>query len=116
MTDPAESFSARVVRLDSGEVVVLTGELDMASAPELTKVLRPLVANGPREVVFDLSDLDFVDSSGIAALIAVQNQLRQQERHLCIRGAQPSAVRIFEIAGLLDFLNVRTEAFETGSA
>lgn len=115
MSVPAEGFSAEVLGLDDDTVVYLTGELDMATAPELTGVLDPLIAHGPREVVLDFSGLSFIDSSGIATLVDSQQRLSEQERRLSIRGARRGAVRVFEIAGLVDFLCVRSDADE-GSA
>jgi anti-anti-sigma factor len=112
MSRPAEGFSAKVVGLDDDTMVFLTGELDMATAPELSGVLDQMIEHGPQEVVIDFSGLSFVDSSGIAALVDAQQRLSEQERRLSIHGAQQGAVRIFEIAGLVDFLHVQTDSVE----
>jgi anti-anti-sigma factor len=108
----AEGFWAKVVGLDDDTVVFLSGELDMATAPELTGLLGTLVAQGPPEVVLDFSGLSFIDSSGIAALVDSQHRLNEQKRRLCIQGAQREAVRVFEIAGLVEFLHVQTDRVE----
>jgi anti-anti-sigma factor len=112
MTTAAEGFSAKVVGLDDDAVVVLTGELDMASAPELTKVLGQVITDGPQEIVLDFSGLSFIDSSGIAALVDAQHRLGDQKRRLSIHGARRGAVRVFEIAGLVDFLHVQIDPVE----
>jgi anti-sigma B factor antagonist len=112
MSTSAEGFSAKVVGLDGDTVVFLTGELDMATAPQLTGVLGPLVEHGPMEVVLDFSDLSFIDSSGIAALLDTQHRLGEQGRHLAVHNALRGTWRVFEIAGLLDFLHVRSEPLE----
>ena len=112
MTPATGGFSAKVVGLDDDAMVFLTGELDMASAPELTGVLRQVIENGPQEVVLDFSGLSFVDSSGIAALVDAQHRLSDQKRQLSIQSAQRGAVRVFEIAGLVDFLHVQSIAVE----
>jgi anti-anti-sigma factor len=111
----AEGFSARVLGLDDDTAVFLTGELDMATAPELTGVLGPLIEQGPPEVLLDFSGLSFIDSSGIAALVDAQHRLGGQKRRLSIHGAQRGAVRVFEIAGLVDFLHVQTDPVEDSS-
>ena len=112
MSTSAEGFSAKVVGLDGDTVVFLTGELDMSTAPELTGVLGPLVEHGPQEVVLDLSGLTFIDSSGIAALVDTQHRLGEQGRHLAVHHALGGTWRVFEIAGLLDFLHVRPDPLE----
>ena len=109
MSVSAEGFSAQVLGLDDDPVVFPTGELDMATAPELTGVLAPLIEHGPPVLVLDFSGLSFIDSSGIAALVDSQQRLGEQRRRLSIHGAQRGAVRVFEIAGLVDFLHVQTD-------
>jgi anti-anti-sigma factor len=108
MSVSAEGFSAKVVGHDDDTVVFLAGELDLATAPELTGVLGPLIARGPQELTLDFSGLSFIDSSGVAALVDSQQRLNEQQRRLSIHRAQHGAVRVFEIAGLVDFLHVQT--------
>jgi anti-sigma B factor antagonist len=111
MSSSAEIFSAAVGAGDDS-VVALAGELDMATAPELAGVLDAMVEEGPLEVVLDFSGLSFIDSSGIAVLVAIQHRLNELGRTLSIRAARPAAVRVFEIAGLVDFLHVHVELIE----
>ena len=116
MSPSTEGFSAKVVGLNGDSVVFLAGELDMATAPELTGVLGKIIEDGPQEVVLDFSGLSFIDSSGIAALVDSQQRLSEQSRRLSIHGAQRGAVRVFEIAGLVDFLHVHTDEAEDPSS
>jgi anti-sigma B factor antagonist len=115
MNGGAETFSAKVSGLDGDSLVVLAGELDMATAPELAGVLSHLVVKGPHDVTLDFSDLTFIDSSGIAVLVDAQHRLGEVGRQLSIRAPRRTALRVFEIAGLLDFLQVRPEAVEETS-
>ncbi len=62
------NFSARA----AGAVVVVSGELDMASAPLFRQVLAEAEPRGGR-VVLDLAELTFMDSSGLRELVAFQN-------------------------------------------
>jgi anti-sigma B factor antagonist len=104
------NFSADVVHLDGNAVIALVGELDMASAPDLSSVLEPLVVDGPSELVLDLSGLSFLDSSGLALLALAQQRLCVQGRSLRIRSPQRGALRVFEISGLTEILNVDLSA------
>jgi anti-sigma B factor antagonist len=112
VTRSSAAFSASVVAHDGETSVVLTGELDMASSPDLADVLETLVASGPAELVIDLSGLSFIDSSGLAVLVATQNALAEKGRHLSVHSARRHALRVFEIAGLGEFLDVRPEPTE----
>ncbi len=49
----------------------LTGLLDAFSEPTFRKVLSKCVDDGPRNVVLDLSTIDFIDSSGLGALVQI---------------------------------------------
>jgi anti-anti-sigma factor len=112
-TRPPQPFSATTAERDGAFTVLLSGELDMATAPDVALVFDALVDEGPHEIVLDLSALSFIDSSGIAVLVASQHKLIAQERHMALRGARPHAMRVFEIAGLVEFLNVQTEPEES---
>lgn len=106
MTDSLSvPFSAALQHMDGNAVVVLVGELDMDTAPELTRVLEPLLDKGPAEIVLDFSGLTFIDSSGITVLVRSQNHLNQQSRQLRVRAPRRQAQRIFEITGLTAFVD-----------
>ena len=55
--------------LDGGPGLKLTGELDLATAPQLDAALL-LEASGPGELRLDVSELTFVDSSGLGTILA----------------------------------------------
>jgi len=71
-----EPFSITRSERDACEVVALVGELDMEHARSVAETLERL-ANGARAIVVDLSDLSFIDSSGIHAIL--QSRPRQGE-------------------------------------
>jgi anti-anti-sigma factor len=103
---PWSSFSAAVDSMDGSAVVVVRGELDMDTAPELGRVLEPLITHGPKEIVLDFSEVSFLDSSGIATLIANQNRLREQGRSLSIHDPLPQVLRVLTVTALTEFLGV----------
>ncbi len=86
---------------DGGAVVTMLGELDLAAAPELRKVLDEALEYDA-EVEVDMRGCGFVDSMGIAALVSAARQLADRGSALRIKGAQDRVRRIFELAGLLE--------------
>jgi anti-sigma B factor antagonist len=62
---------------DSVTVVAPEGRLDMDSAPDLRDHVKQLVDTGVTRIVMDLSEIDFVDSSGLAAIISALRTVRQ---------------------------------------
>jgi anti-sigma B factor antagonist len=83
-------------------VVRVTGELDMASAPELRDVLTPLVG----DVEVDCLDLTFVDSSGIATLLRIHERHDGDGTKLVLRHLHGGPARVIEICGLDDVFHI----------
>jgi anti-anti-sigma factor len=83
--------------------VVVRGELDLATAPELEQTLLAPIEDG-REVVLDLRELEFMDSSGVRVLVVAHS--RAQGRFGLIAAPDNSPVtKILAIAGLAPELN-----------
>ena len=99
----AAAGSAAVAFDQSGTpVITLTGEIDISNVDPLRATIEPVVEQAPERVVFDLSGLDFMDSSGIALLLHVA--ARAGSVHL--RGTSTLVRRILEVSGLSDILHI----------
>jgi anti-sigma B factor antagonist len=84
--------------------VFLTGELDIASAPELQSAIDRFWAEGVQSIVLDLSRLGFIDSSGLRTIIHVQEECKHRGCELSIVPGRPSVQRLFALAGLSEHL------------
>lgn len=82
--------------------VRLLGELDMSTAPQLREELLRLVSDGATMVTVDLSELAFVDSTGLSVLITGLKRLRQQGGEMALRSPTPGTRRVLEITGLTE--------------
>ncbi|WP_058998029.1 STAS domain-containing protein [Leptolyngbya sp. NIES-2104] len=74
----------REVRDNTYQLFRLVGQLDAFSEPTFRKVLTKCVEDGPKHVILDLSKIDFVDSSGLGALVQVAKKAQQAEGTLQI--------------------------------
>ena len=63
-------------------VVKLGGELDLYNAQAVRKVLVEACSNGPQRVVVDLSEVEFIDSTGLGVLIEARMKLRNRQAFL----------------------------------
>lgn len=86
--------------------VRLLGELDMSTAPQLREELLRLVSAGATVVTVDLSELAFVDSTGLSVLITGLKRLRQQGGELALRSPTPGTRRVLEITGLTEVFSI----------
>lgn len=95
----------RVELLDDVRGARLSGELDLSSYEEASNALSPLFG-GSGDVVLDVSDLSFMDSTGIRLLIRLHRSI--DDGDLIVRSPQQHLTRLLEIAGLPD-LGVRVD-------
>ncbi|MGH2954414.1 MAG: STAS domain-containing protein [Solirubrobacterales bacterium] len=101
-TDPAEEpdFAVHVADRPGGGVeVTVFGEIDMASAPRLRRDLDRAIAHD-NGVTIDLRACSFIDSIGIATLVAAAWRLKERGRVLRIRGVRDRVRRTLDLAGL----------------
>jgi anti-sigma B factor antagonist len=88
--------------------LALSGELDLDAAPEVGERLRELGDAGFDQLVLDLSALEFIDSSGLRAVLAAVSAAREQGRELTVVPGPLGVQRVFEITGTAEFVFGRT--------
>ncbi len=94
-------FSASVAPgPEAGTIVTIFGELDVASAPEMTDSFQQAI-DRPGPVELDMRGCTFVDSTGIASLLTAARRLHEQGRVLTIKGARERVQSILQLSGLL---------------
>ena len=87
-------------RLANGILLVSArGEVDLYTAPDLERTLAEAVAEAPAQLVVDLSEASFVDSTALQVLLRAARQLAQQEGVLTVVVPDPTVRRVFEITG-----------------
>ena len=85
--------------------LTLRGELDLATAPELEARLGELQAEG-RSVLMDLSQLGFMDSTGVSVLISAKRDADANGWLISVRHPNGQVRRLLELVGLLERLEV----------
>ena len=108
METPASApFSVTVRASDGGSVVVaLAGDFDMSGVEKFHSCIDELIdsSNGA-ELIVDLSDVTFIDSSGIAAMLEARRLVTREHRELRFENLTAPASRLFELAGLTDLFD-----------
>ncbi|HKB52033.1 MAG TPA: STAS domain-containing protein [Solirubrobacterales bacterium] len=70
------SFQVESEELDDGiHAITIRGELDMNTAPELERKLEEALVNSGASIMLDLSECEFIDSTGIALIVRAWQQL-----------------------------------------
>ena len=84
---------------------VLTGDIDIASAPRMAADLTSYCANTTGDVVVDCSRMTFIDSSGLAIFETARRELAATGRRIVLTGVVRHCRRAFEIIGLADLID-----------
>jgi anti-anti-sigma factor len=84
--------------------LVLVGELDLGSVSEFGEMVERICADSTRAVTVDLSQLAFMDSTGLRALLEARDRCRENDYEFRIVPGQPQIQRLFELTGLMDVL------------
>jgi len=92
---------------DHGEItVVLGGDVDIATVGEVRRALAEAIEAAHRRVVVDLHRVEYLDSSGIKALVRANIRARVTGKELRVRGADGAVRRILELTGIDHVLDV----------
>ncbi len=91
---------------DGGSTLVLTGEVDIATAELLDDELQSEVLATDGDVRVDSSGLDFIDSSALHALVRAHRKLEPDGRRLVLHDPSNFVRRVIEINGLADVLMI----------
>jgi anti-anti-sigma factor len=96
-------FKAKVGDLEQGvRTISVRGELDLSTAPRLEGPLEEALDSGEGSVLIDLSECEFIDSTGIALIVRAWQRLDGSEngRALVICSHNDQVRRVLEITGL----------------
>jgi len=96
-------FEVRVSELEHGvRTISVRGELDLSTAPDLEGPLGQALDSGEGSVLIDLSQCEFIDSTGIALIVRAWQRLNSGEngRALVICSQNDQVRRVLEITGL----------------
>ncbi|MFN2518873.1 MAG: STAS domain-containing protein [Jatrophihabitantaceae bacterium] len=81
-------------------VLVVGGEVDVYSAPALQEKLSTLLESDPRAVIVDLTEVGFLDSTGLGVLVAARTAAADAGRSLPIACHNERILKLFKITGL----------------
>jgi anti-sigma B factor antagonist len=81
-------------------VVSVGGEVDVYSAPGLDDQLTGLIDAGHSRIVVDLSDVEFLDSTGLGVIVKALKRIREHEGSLDLVVSDERIFKVFRITGL----------------
>ena len=99
-------FSIEAMALSRAAGVAVRGEVDIHTTPRLSAALDDAARDGHGAFVVDLSDVEFLDSTGVAALVRMRAVLGRDDRPLGVVCPPGPVRRMLELAGIADLLEL----------
>ncbi len=86
--------------------IILSGDLDACSSILLDQEIEKAIYNHPKEIRIDCSQLQYISSAGIGAIIFHLKKLKKKSISLLMHGMNPSVKNIFEITRLDEYISI----------
>lgn len=106
MSRPQRQFEATVRGRAELAIIDLHGEMDGFAEEALNAAFAEATANGPPAVLLNFSDVDYINSTGIALVVGLLAQARKDRRRLLTCGLSEHYQEIFRITRLADFMRM----------
>ncbi|OPZ87560.1 MAG: Anti-sigma-B factor antagonist [bacterium ADurb.Bin429] len=96
----------RAVVAEHVPVLRLSGELDLGSVPEVRKAIRGFIEEGQVHFLINLTELDFIDSSGLGVLVGGLARVRERQGEIKLVCANRRILRVFEMTRLTQLFDI----------
>jgi anti-sigma B factor antagonist len=96
------ALNIRVSSTDTTAVYDVAGEIDLATAPELAAALTTK-PHGVQHVIVNLTEVSFIDSSGLKTLVEYQGDLTR--RHITLQVVSPPTSHVHRVLELTNLIN-----------
>ena len=92
----------------SGKTVcfMLDGEFDMYAAPDVRDEIRKCIDDGNTDILIDMQNVDYIDSSGVGVLIKILQEVRQRKGRLKFSAIHSSPRKVLDLSNILQILDV----------
>lgn len=104
MDDP--QLGVTIEAVEGATVVAPRGDIDMSRAPAFRQYVRDALKTTTSRIVIDLSQVEYMDSSGLATLVEAMRNAKQTNTAMYLSGLHPKVLAIFEIARLHQFFRI----------
>jgi anti-sigma B factor antagonist len=89
--------------------VSIDKDLDLYTVPELRRKITDCIAEKEADFIFDCSQMDFIDSTGLGELASLMKKVKRYYGAITINGLKPHIKKVFFITGLNTIFNIDGE-------
>jgi anti-sigma B factor antagonist len=102
----AQLLEATVRQLNGTAIIDLCGDIDGTAEQVLNAAYAEAAAGNPAGILLNFSNVEYINSTGIALIVGVLAQARKAKRHLSTFGLSDHYTEIFQITRLADFMGI----------
>lgn len=99
-------FNVEERRQDDAAILVVRGELDLRTSPELEQRLTAAFVAGAELVILDLRQIEFMDSTGLRVLLGTHQRAHEKGRRFALVRGADQVERVLTLTGVRDLLTV----------
>ncbi len=103
---PARMLEARVRRQPGSAIIDLRGEINSFGETALNAAYADAEKQGNVPILLNFTDVDYINSTGIALVVGLLGRARKARRQLLACGLSEHYIEIFQITRLVDFLSI----------
>ncbi len=93
-------FSVNIDETHAVPIIRVTGEIDVYSCPQLRTTLNTLVNGGSNDVILDLEDIQYIDSTGLGTIAHTARSISDKNGRILVICNKTHIKKIFEVSGL----------------
>ena len=109
-------ISEKEVLSQNSQVIRLSGELDISSAPDFKEDVLSLLGQGYNHLIVDLNELNFMDSRGLGSFIGILRTVNEQGGSLKIICSKQAILKIFRRTGLDEVFMIYNSLEDAGKS
>jgi len=88
------------------EIVSINGEIDVYTSPQVKQVINALIEKGIYNLIINLEQVRYIDSTGLGVLIGALKKVREQNGHIFLVCVDQQIKKVFTITGLIKIFKI----------
>lgn len=102
-TNNNDKFNAKTHMSEGVCTVFLSGELDLSVAPDFRLVMEPLVSNSEMDLIVNMKDMTYIDSTGIGILLSILKARHGMQARFAVEEVPQQIQKLFDMTGIAKF-------------
>ena len=103
----------KISKIGDVVTIILEGRIDANVAPDIEQKMRSLISEGSCKLVADLSEVMFISSAGLRALITALKEAKRKKGDLRLAGVKGHVLEVFDITGFSSIFKIYANAEES---